>query len=173
MLKILRALCFTAAALLVATTARADVTAFGFTLGATAYSEVQKRGETTGINLYSQGPMLTLRPGEVELDGLQEFTLIFDDQHKLAAMVLTLGKHRFDAVHGHLRGRYAVRESQIPFVGDRYVRYGAPGATIELNAPHLSFEMTLIYQRDDFRKAFRDHQAKQREEKRRREASQF
>lgn len=161
------------AAAVAAPFAHAELSAFGFTLGKTTYAEVQSRGQAAGTNRYSGGPMLTLSPGEVTLEGLQSFLLIFDPEQRLAAMVLTIGKHRFDSVHELLRGRYAVREARVPFVGNRYVRYGATGSTIELDAPHLSFEMTLLYQRDDFVKAFRAEQQRERDDKQRREANQF
>jgi hypothetical protein len=44
-----------------------------------------------------------------------------------------------------LRKKYKVVSQQIPFVGDAHARLTQGTSVILLDAPHLSFEMTLNY----------------------------
>lgn len=134
--------------------ARAEVSAFGYTLGETRVADVADNAQRAGINRYSHGPMFKPATGHFGVDGLEDVTLIFDDENLLSAIMLKMRKSQFATVHGHMRSKYAVREQRIPHVGNRYVRYGAPGATMEINAPHMSFSMSVLYQRDDFVAAY-------------------
>lgn len=160
--------------------AQEGVGAFGLALGKASVADIkaaaQVRGASAqfqGTNKFSDGPMYGVPAAAFGMDGLQEVTFIFDPQERLAATLLKMGKHRFDAVFANLRGKYAVREQQIPFVGNRYVRLGAPGATIEIIAPHLSFEMDVIYQRDDFVAAHKRITQQEAQQKARREREQL
>lgn len=158
---------------LTATAGRAEVSAFGYTLGATTYTDVKGQGTTSGINRYSNGPMLEVPASRFNLQGLESVLLIFGEQRKLAAIVLDMRKSRFDAVRRHMVEKYAVRESRIPHVGNRYVRLGAPGATMEIIAPHMSFSMSVLYQRDDFYFAYKKQKEQDRQNKQQREGELF
>lgn len=153
--------------------ARAEVTAFGYTLGETRIADLSGNPMRAGINRYSRGPMVKPDITRFGIDGLEDMTLIFDDKEVLAAIILTMRKHQFDKVHGHMRSKYAVREQRIPHVGNRYVRYGAPGATMEINAPHMSFSMKVLYQRDDFVAAYRRISREEERRKQNNERSHF
>ena len=161
------------AATLASADAAAQVKAFGFTLGETTTQEALKLGARNGTNAYSDGPMVTIPAQRFDVTGLESMLLIFDTNDRLAAISLGMSKHQFDSVHGHLSGSYAVREQQIPFVGNRLVRYGAPGATILLDAPHMSFSMTVLYARDDFHAEFKRRQQRDQQNQKQRERSHF
>lgn len=169
-----RTLCSLALLLGAASTwAQSEVSALGWTLQTSTVEQLRQaypEADHRGTNRFSDGPMFSVPTSRFDLMGLESTLFIFDDGNRLAAIILTMSKSRFNAIHDTLKDKYPVRASQIPFVGNSYVRYGAPGATIELDAPHLSFSMDLRYQRDDFVARFKqrvneDEAARQRREK--------
>lgn len=173
---------FAAALFFVCLPLRAEVSVLGWTIGQQSLASVQAdwpSAQQTGINRYSNGPMLEGSGQGFGVTGLQEVLAIFDAENRLAAVLLTfenrnkMRNNRFDALHRLLSGKYAVRETRMPFVDDKYARYGAPGITIELNAPHMSFEATALYQTDTFRAAFRKAQRDDAQRERQREANQL
>lgn len=156
------------------------VGALGLSLGRATVEQLEQEARRlgssatfTGMNKFTQGPMYSVPAQAFGVDGLESVTFIFDAQRTLAATTMTMAKHRFDAVFQHLRSKYAVREQRIPFVGDRYARLGAPGATIEVIAPHLSFQMDVLYQRDDFVAAYKRVMQSEAQQKANHERNQF
>lgn len=162
---------------LVAGSARAattPVSAFGFALGEHSAQEALKRGGVQlGTNRYSGGKMFQLPADSLGVEGVQAATLIYNVDGSLAAIIVTMQKSRFGGVYEYLAEKYALREQRRPFVGNQYARFGAPGATIELNAPHMSFSMSLMYQQDSFVAAYKRISASEAAQKRANEASRF
>lgn len=156
-----------------ATSADAQVTAFGFTLGETTTQEALKQGTGKGTNAYSDGPMVAIPVHQFDVTGLEEMLLIFDKNDRLSAISIGMANNKFASVHGHLSETYSVREQNIPFVGNRLVRYGAPDTTIILDAPHMSFSMTLLYARDHFYAEFKRRQRLEQQQKQGQERSHF
>ncbi len=164
---------FAGLALVASTTVVAEPEPLGFELGTATQAQVQENTPTAlrenGVNKYSDGPTLVGNGAGLDIDGLKEVLFIFDDDRRLAAVLLTLSKHRFDAIRGYLDGKYERVSSRIPHVGNKEVVYRDGKATVEANAPHMSFEMTVLYAMDDFLDAYerikkKERQAKQREE---------
>lgn len=160
-------------------TAQAGTQVLGFELGVTTLEQVrntlagQTRVEDAGVNHWNDGPMLKTDGKGYDVDALQEVTYIFDRDRRLAAVLMRLGKHRFGSVHALLAKKYRVEKQQLPFVGDQYARFATPDAMIELEAPHLSFEMHARYLRRDFAAEYRTRLAQERDAKRNREAAKF
>lgn len=149
---------------------------FGWTLGESTPAQLRASHpdcEELGVSAITAGPVFECPGAAFGGGGIEQVSAVFDPAARLAAVLVILDNQAkmhddvFDRLHPKLAKRYAVREHRRPFVGDRYARYGAPGATIELSAPHLSFQATLLYQTDAFRKAF---QAQQRREQQQRDA---
>lgn len=59
--------------------------------------------------------------------------------------MMQMGKHRLREVTAALRKKYKVQQENIPFVGDASAIYEQGDSLVILNAPHLSFSMTVLY----------------------------
>ncbi len=155
-----------------ATAASAQV--LGYTVGDSTYSEVraslQARGASPrdkGTSGHSGGPMLEASGRPLGIEGLRGAFLIFDAENRLAGGLLTLHKSRYEAVVEALKEKYTLVHEVRPFVGNRYAEFRAEGALISVDAPHLSFEMTVMY-RTSAVKASMDREAEARAANRRR-----
>lgn len=166
-------------ALLPFASAYAEVAILGLTLGETTKSEALKNWpasaspQNNGINKFSNGPMLKSSGGGAAIESIEAITAIFDSNNVLAAVILTMPKHRFDSVMGFMSQKYALREKRIPFVGNKHARFGAPGATLEISAPHMSFSMDVMYQTDAFVSAFKRISNEEKKRKQQSEGAQF
>jgi hypothetical protein len=156
------------------------VRVLGFAVGSETLAEVRARLEREGVrfesdgtNLYSRGPMLVARGNAFNVDGLERTLLIFDAEDRLAAVVLTLGRARYDGILSVLKGRYRLLDEKKAFVGDRHARFRAGDVEILLDSPHMSFEMTVVYATRGFWDSYHAIRRAQAEEKRRREEAQF
>lgn len=126
-----------------------------------------------GINQYSHGEML-LTSGEVyNIAGLNNVLFIFDESGVLSGVVLNMQKHTFDKVYQAISSKHKVAQLVKPFVGNRYARFNTSDAVIEINSPHLSFEMDVLYVSKDLHNYFEKRSKAEREAKRKQEASQF
>jgi hypothetical protein len=159
--------------------AQAGTQALGFEIGVSTVEQIsdslskQANVEDTGINKYSQGPMLKTDGNSYEIDGLNSVVYIFDRQNKLAGILMDMNKNRFDAVFKALSGKYKVSTQKRPFVGDQFARFKTKDTIIEIDAPHLSFEMQVRYIRNDLMQKFNTQSAREAEEKKKREAEKF
>jgi len=134
----------------------ADVSAFKLTLGKTTVDEAKATYSLNpvGYNLYSNGPMFEVSPQEVGFDGLKKFIAIFSPSGELDVIVATLPKHQFDSIHQMLAQRYSVTSAQLPFVGNKLVKYAQDDIGISLESPHMSFDMTLAYATNTFQQQY-------------------
>jgi len=151
-----------------------NVAPLGFVLGKTTYNEALKATpelRNKGVNKFSQGKMLSANGTNWRLNGLKNTTLIFDKQQRLAAVLLKMNKNQFDSIFNHLKSKYNVVSKRIPFVGNKYAKLTVEDIEIEINAPHLSFEMTILYATKLFKKSFNNTQHNEKKEKNKREGS--
>lgn len=153
----------------------ADPSPFGLELGKTTIDQATSlyEMEPTGTNKYTNGPMFRVPTGQVDFDGLQQLTLIFDDADVLMGVLAVLPKHRFDDLHQTLSGKYRVVATQIPFVGDAAAKYADGATEITLDAPHLSFQMSMNYIRKELSDTFAKQSADEEAAKKRSETSQL
>lgn len=170
---------FIAMALATAALAHAGTQVLGFEIGSTTLDQLRQelskktRIETSGTNKYSGGEMVTTNGSSYDIEGLTSVLYIFDDQKKLAAVVMDMDKHRFDAVFQFLNGKYKVVAQQRPFVGNQYARFQPSDAAIELDAPHLSFNMEVRYIRNDLMQKFKARSDADAAAKKKSEAAKF
>jgi hypothetical protein len=152
---------------------------FGLFVGETTLEEARASlsGKTVvedkGKNRWSEGPMLSSRGAGLGLDGLQEAIFIFDDESTLASVILTLHKNRYSDLRQMLANQYTLIDEQAPFVGNKKATFREDGITIEADAPHMGFRMTLSYQTEAFSRQLQQGIAKERQEKAQRESSQL
>ncbi|MGS2743870.1 hypothetical protein ACU6TU_09755 [Halomonas sp. LS-001] len=156
-------------------TALADPTAFGLTLGASSEAEMkaQYRVEHTGVNRYSDGNTYEIPAHQVAFNGLKKLTAIFDEDEVLVALLATFHKNRFDDLNQAIGQKYRRVNQQIPFVGNKKASFRDGDTQIILDAPHLSFELTLSYLRDNFNTAFNQRSQQEQRQRREQEASQL
>lgn len=153
----------------------ADPAPFGLEIGKTTPESLQEqyRAEQSGLNKYTMGPMYTVDPSQVGFEGLQELTLIFSRNQKLQGVLATLHKNRFDRLYKMLRGKYQLVSKKIPFVGNKSAEFRDGQTDVRLNAPHLSFEMSMHYLHSDLVASFERQRAREKNEKRQRESGQL
>lgn len=151
--------------------------ALGFALRVDTADTVRARLEADSIpfdsaerNQLTSGPVIRIAGPAFGVDGLSAVALVFDEQGKLVAAHLTLAKHRYPALLETLKAKYRLKDEARPFVGDRYANFVASdGVLIEAMAPHMSFDMSVLYRDASIDDAVSRLQAK---EKARAEAAQ-
>ena len=159
--------------------AYAGTQTLGVEIGASTVQQVktalakQARVSDAGNNQYSGGPMLKTDGASYDIDGLTEVLYIFDNQKKLAGVILTMDKSRFDAIFGALSAKYKVAEQERPFVGNQYARFHTADSIIEIDAPHLNFDMEVRYVRKDLMQKFNAQSQAEAEAKKKQESAKF
>ena len=148
-------------------------------LGVSTLEQVRKTASSSGkvqnngTNTWTGGPSLAVQNGDYGIQGLQSVEYIFDASNKLAAVVMTMGKDRFDAIFDVLAGKYKMTKKVRPFVGDQYARFSTPDGLIEVDAPHLGFTMDVSYMTSTFHKAWTDGVKARQSQQRQQEKSKF
>ena len=157
----------------------AQVQVLGFDLGASTQQQVrsklgkQAQISDAGTNKFTGGPQFKTDGEGYGIAGLTEVFYIFDKDQKLAGVLMQMGKGRFAEVFGFLAGKYKVTAQERPFVGNQFGRFKAKGATIELIAPHLGFEMQANYICDDLYAQFKTQSAEEATQIKASEKSKF
>ena len=149
---------------------------FGLEVGGSTRAEVERQfrgAESAGINRWSEGPMVSVPGSSLPLDGALSALFIFNPDDTLEAVIITLRKQRFEAIRGLLNELYRPVSARVPFVGDRLVTWEADGILIELDSPHLSFEMDLRYLAQGFLRRYREQHALEQQQQRQQQAGQL
>jgi hypothetical protein len=150
-MRLIRKFALAACLLTTATIAVAGPQVLGFEVGVSTLTEVKQalspKGSVAdhGTNKFSGGPMLTTDGSLYNIEGVSKVLYIFDNQQKLDGVIMTMDQNRFDAVFDVLAKKYPVISQERPFVGNHSGRFKATGAIVEIDAPHLSFEMEVRY----------------------------
>lgn len=126
-----------------------------------------------GVNKYSGGEMYLTDGASYGIDGLNTVLYIFDNQKKLAGVIMTMSKDRFGSIYDILNRKYKIVSKQRPFVGDQYALFKPSDANIEIAAPHLSFEMEVRYLRNDLVQQFNAKSEAESTAKKKTEARKF
>jgi hypothetical protein len=159
--------------------ALAGTPVLGFEVGVSTLDQVKAtlsaktKVEDRGTNKWSNGPMLGTDGSSYEIEGLNSVLYIFDEQKKLMGVVMNMNKARFKSIYEVLSGKYKVLSQQRPFVGNQFARFASSDGVIELDAPHLSFQMDVRYMRADLVQKFKAQSEDEAEKKRKKEGSQF
>lgn len=151
----------------------------GFEIGTSTVQQVksqlakQTRIQDAGTNKFTGGAQFKTDGSGYGIESLNEVIYIFDKDQKLAGVIMDMGKHRFDEIFGIMAGKYKVTSKQRPFVGNMSARFKAQGVTIELDAPHLGFNMQASYIRDELYQQFNTQAAQESQQKKAAEKSKF
>jgi len=164
-----------AAILLPVALVAAATSPLGFTLGQTTPAEVRRSLPPDMITELTHSPdtanaLIEINPAAFDFDGLEQVLLIFDHD-QLVTVVLTIAKRRFRDVLADLRAKYSVaREDINNFMQNGKASFRSGDDWIHLEAPHLSFSLTLLYATDEmWRETVRDieeDEAKKRQQER-------
>lgn len=157
-----------ASLLFMAGSAQAGVSVVGLEIGVTTVDQARQLLRSAGvkqrgISQLTNGPMLESNGDGLDIAGLKSVLALFDDQQRLAAVMLTVNKDRFGEIARLMAEKYSVVSQRRPFVGNAFVRMKSGDVRIEIDAPHMSFEMTVLYGLNSFwnamEKAKADEQA--------------
>jgi hypothetical protein len=152
---------------------------FGLELGVATYAQVKQQvGDKTdladaGTNKFSGGKMLGGNGDGLGMAVLSEVTFIFDRADKLAGVMMTLPKDSFKPTLKALSAKYKLVNSVVPFVGNASAKLKQGDSIIKLDAPHLSFEMQVLYLTDSLNQAFQQKSSSERTTKEKRQADMF
>ena len=149
-----------------------NVGPFGLNVGKDTFDTLKNEFDEYNCD-YNQHSAITLgvlvkcSSRNFDFDGLLgDVLLIFSDDNRLDAAVLAISKHKFDSILSSLSSKYKIIQKHKQFVGDAYAKLKGGNINIVLQAPHLSFEMSLIYSTDNFDKKLKKHtQQEQQEQK--------
>jgi hypothetical protein len=134
----------------------------GFELNKASIADVEQvyqitkkeRNHWDGYNYY-------VNVRDVKLEGLTELLVICNDDNIIQAIILTINNDKFTEFYELLSEKYKLTHSQNPNLGNKEIRFADGSCTIILDAPLLSFSMSLIYITDEFLTKFK---GKQKEE---------
>lgn len=157
----------------------ANAAPVGQELGVATYAQVKQQvgGKTdlsdVGTNKFSGGKMLQGNGSGLGMEGLSEVTFIFDPADKLAGVMMTLPKDSFKPTLKALSAKYKLVDSVVPFVGNASAKLKQGDSIIKLDAPHLSFEMQVLYLTNSLNQAFQQQSSSERATKEKRQADMF
>ena len=163
----------------ISTIAQAGVTVLGFEMGVTTSEQVRAalstktKVEDLGLNRFSGGPALRTDGAAYEVETLSKVIYIFDDRKRLAGVLMTMNKTRYVAVHQFLVAKYKLVSETRPFVGNQTSHFKASDTTIDMDAPHLGFELEVRYLNDELLKRYNAQTQLEAEAKRKQESGKF
>lgn len=135
----------------------ANAAPFGLELGKATTVDVQKfapKHDSTGMNDYSHGPQWETDGRESDIDGLTHVTYIFDQSNVLVAVIMEFPKEPVGMMKV-LGAKYKLVSNRVnTFMNNGDARYEKGDSYIDIDAPHMSFEMHVIYATKGLMKAF-------------------
>lgn len=129
---------------------KASTEAFGITLGETTLEQLGKKFPSLKKESL-QGDMIryAIDKEDLNYDKIKGPLRVFIEPPTGKVVViyafLNKGMEGFEETNSVLARKYTKKKLINPFVGDKYARYVNGSDVIELNAPHMDFEMSLIY----------------------------
>jgi len=153
----------------------ADPAVCNMKLGKTTESEVKSMYSTqhSGINKYTNGNMYELRSTDINFEGLQEVSTIFNNEGTLVAVLTKFPKGKFEYLNQIMSQKYKRVRHEVPRVGNKSATYLDGETEITLNAPHLSFEMSMNYIRLELKREYEQQVADERNQQRKNESQQL
>ncbi len=148
---------------------------FGLELGKNTISQAKEKYHLidAGINKYSDGDMYQLDVQELNIDGIESALLIYDKNQILTAVITSFPKENINELLPTLKKKYKLIKENVPFVGNASAKLKDDDCTILLDAPHLSFSMSLSYLRDDFLNVYNKSVAQEADAKKSQQESQL
>lgn len=87
----------------------------------------------------------------INIETLSEVKVISNNNNKIIeGVTLFLSKNKFDDIYETLSNKYQPIYSENPILGDKYIKFEDDDCYIIINAPHLSFDMLVIYVSKNF-----------------------
>jgi tetratricopeptide (TPR) repeat protein len=148
----------------------------GYKLGVTPLSAVQQKDDEMqedGYSYWTGGKKFISKGTVHNIEGANRISYIFNEEDLLDAIIIDMHKDYFHKVTSYLKGKYKLLSATVPFVGDKYAKYKQGNSIIEIKAPHLSFDMEVIYKTVNFDTALRNKKAAEAMEKRSEQKSKF
>lgn len=132
----------------------------GLEVGVATLSQVQKqigpqtRLKPTGTNKYSGGKMFEADGGGLNVDGVKNVTFIFDPSDVLVGVLVTMPKDPKSLV-ATFSGKYKLVSNRVDsFMNNGTAQFTKGDTVIDIDAPHLSFDMEVRYLSKRLREAF-------------------
>ena len=124
----------------------ADPAPFGLEIGVAASAEAHERADIRlrGRNRYGH-EHYAIEPSTPGVPGLKEATAIFDRNGTLVAVLTVYARDRFESLYDGLREKYDLVAEEMPSEGTRSARFVDGNTTIDLEAMHLGFTLSLHY----------------------------
>lgn len=150
---------------------------FGMEVGVATQAQVKasigakSKLQDKGINKYTMGRMLGTDGAGLEVDGVQSVLFIFDKNDVLAGAILTMTKDP-KGLYSMLSGKYKTVSNRIDnFMNFGYARLEKGDSWVEIDAPHLSFEMEVRYVTKALLAAFNQTSSQEEQTKQKNKAS--
>lgn len=146
---------------------------FGLKIGEMTLTEFDETQEAQdgGLNRWSGGPMRIIEPDTLPIKGAENALAIFDENKILVGLIVTLQKSRFDEINQMASTNYDLISSDVPFVGDKTVRYTDKDTEIKILAPHMSFSMELQFLHNSLISAHESGREEEKNEQAKQESS--
>lgn len=114
-----------------------------------------------------------LQTQNIDIKTLTHANVISNKDEVVEGLVLTLSNSQFDEVYNSLASKYQLIEKNIPFVGDKFAEFQDGDCVIQLNAPHMSFTMTLGYATKQFVEQYTNRTNKELQEEKEKAKQMF
>lgn len=108
---------------------------------------------------------ISLSTKNIDIESISKVLMVSNPDGVIEAVVLTLGKNKFEEFSNNLKSKYKLIKSEIPFVGNKQVVFKDGDCEIEISAPHMSFDMDIIYATNNFLKKINNQVEKEEKEK--------
>lgn len=146
----------------------AEPTPFGMEINSSTYEEVKQKylGRDAGVNRYSQGKMYDIDCSQMDVDGIKSVRAIFHKNDKLLALITKFNKSQYNSLMDSLITKYKLISKEDAFVGNKSAKFKSDNTIINLEAPHMSFDLALSYIHDDFEKMYLNMVKLEEEQKR-------
>jgi hypothetical protein len=132
----------------------------GLEVGVATLSQVQKqigsqtRLKSTGTNKYSGGKMFEADGDGLNVEGVKNVTFIFDPSDVLVGVLVTMPKDPKSLV-AMFSGKYKLVNNRVDnFMNNGSALFTKGDTVIDIDAPHLSFDMEVRYLSKRLREAF-------------------
>ncbi|HHR6225367.1 TPA: hypothetical protein ACS724_003938 [Providencia alcalifaciens] len=146
----------------------ADVSVIGITINQDTKEDIEKKYVIEN----KDGEVWELKRSEIPIEGIKKAEVIFQDKH-VKGVWLVVNKYRFDYFFDALKSKYKLIKKDIPFVGDQYAQFEKENVLIWIDAPHMGFNMDVVYMDKKYKKELDIYRNKMKQEKKNRELEQL
>lgn len=157
--------------------AAGNATPFGVEVGTASVTEVQKqigsqvRLRPSGTNQYTGGKMFEADGSGLDVEGVYKVTFIFDSGDVLAGVLVSMQKDP-KSLAKTFAGKYQTVSNRIDnFMNYGYAKFQKGDSVIEIDSPHLSFEMEVRYVTKKFMASYLQQSATDDASKQKRKAN--